>query len=232
MGVDERRTVARAAIVGGAPEGGVGDDGIGAVDFFEMEVGEAGDQARNVAAGGLHFDRNGNRVLVVLHAENYRQAAVGGGVQRLPEFAFAGGAVAERDVGDFVALELDVLELAVIAFGFLRGVGMLGEIAAGFGASDGLQNLGAGGGRLGDDVEPLVRPSARASGGRRSWGRRPRPRRRAAFRAELRPGRDTARGRDSKDRTSRSRASTPRRQRRPGLRGRRLRSGRRPSAGA
>ena len=158
MGVDERGTIAGAAVVGGAPESGVGDDGIGAVNFFEMEIGEAGDQARDVAAGGLHFDRNRDRVLVVLHAEDHGQAAVGGGVQRLPEFAFAGGAVAERDVGDFVALELDVLELAVIAFGFLRGVGMLGEIASGFGASDGLQNLGAGGGRLGDDVEPLESP--------------------------------------------------------------------------
>ena len=38
-------TVAGAAIVGGAVEGGVGHDRIGAVDFFEMEVREAGDQA-------------------------------------------------------------------------------------------------------------------------------------------------------------------------------------------
>ena len=52
---------------------------------------------------------------------------IGGGVQRLPEFAFAGGAVAERDVGDFVAVERDVLELrgsrpaAFLAdFGWLR----------------------------------------------------------------------------------------------------------------
>jgi len=50
---------------------------------------------------------------------------------------------------------------------------MLGEIAAGFGASDGLQNLGAGGGRLGDDVEPLVGPvrGHLASAGTRVVGR-------------------------------------------------------------
>ena len=123
-----------------------------------MEVREAGDEARNVAARGLHFDGHGNRISIILHAKNYRQAVVGGGVQRLPEFAFAGGAVAERDVGDFIAPELDILELAVIAVGFLRGLGMPGEIAAGFGASDGLQNLGAGAGRLGDDVEVLEGP--------------------------------------------------------------------------
>src|ERR1017187_4488460 len=156
--MDKRGTMTRGAIVGRAPEGGVGDDGTGAVYFFEMEVGGGGAQARKVSAGGLRLDGHGNCVLVIFQAKDYRQAAVGGSVQRLPELAFAGGAVAERDVSDFVALELDVLELAVIARGFLRGVGTLGEIAAGFGASDGLQNLGAGGGRLGDDIEPLVGP--------------------------------------------------------------------------
>ncbi len=69
-----------------------------------------------------------------------------------------GGAVAERDVGDFIALELHILELAVIALGLLRGLGMPGEIAAGFGASDGLQNLSARGRRLRDDIEPLEGP--------------------------------------------------------------------------
>src|SRR5580700_8760199 len=146
MGVDKCRTMAAAAMVRRAPEGGVSDDGVGAVNLFEMKVGEAGDEARNIAAGGLHFHGHGNRVFVVLHAKNYRQAEVGCTVQRLPEFALARRAVAERNVGDFVALELDILELAVIAFDFLGGVGMPGEIAAGFGASDGLQNLGAGGG--------------------------------------------------------------------------------------
>ena len=126
-----------------------------------MEVGESADQTRNVAARGLHFDRHGNRVLVVLHAKNYWQAAVGGGVQRLPEFAFAGRAIAERNVSDFIALKLDVLELAVIAVGFLASLGMPGEIAAGFGASDRLQNLGARGRRLGDNIEPLVGPVRR-----------------------------------------------------------------------
>src|SRR2546430_7330971 len=135
--------MAGAAMVGRAPESCVSDDGVGAVNLLEMEVGKSGDEARNVAAGRLHFDGHGNRIFVVLHAKNYRQTEIGCGVHRLPEFAFAGRAVAERDVGDFVTLELDILELAVIAFGFLGGVRMPGEIAAGFGASDGLPDLGA-----------------------------------------------------------------------------------------
>src|ERR1700674_2813939 len=158
MGVDKCRTMAAAAMISRAPESRVGDDGVGAVNLFEMEVGEAGDEARNVAAGGLHFPGNGNRIFVFLHAKNYGQAEVGCGVQRLPEFAFAGGAVSERDVGDFVALELDILELAIIAFGLLGGVGMPGEIAAGFRASDRLQNLGARGRRLSNDIEALEGP--------------------------------------------------------------------------
>src|SRR3984893_4999504 len=150
--------MAAASMVSRASESRVSDDGVSAVNLFEMEVGKTGDEARNVAAGVLHFHRHGNRVFVVLHAKNYRQAKGGCGVQRLPEFAFAGSAVAERDVGDLGALELDILELAVIAFGLLSSVGMPGEIAAGFGASDGLQDLGTGGGRLSNDIEPLVGP--------------------------------------------------------------------------
>src|SRR6202165_5893657 len=158
MGVDKCRTMAAATMVSRAPESGISDDGVGAVNLFEMEVWEAGDEARNIAAGGLYFHGHGNCVFVVLHAKNYRQAEVGCGIQRLPEFAFAGRTVAERDVGDLVALELDILKLAVIAFGFLGGVRMPGEITAGFGASDGLQNLGASGGRLSNDIESLKGP--------------------------------------------------------------------------
>src|ERR1035438_6070071 len=143
--MDEGGAVAGAAMLGCAPESGIGDDGIGAVNFFEMEVGESGDQARDVAAGGLHFNRDRDRVLVILNAEDHGQTAVGSGVERLPEFTFAGSAIAERDVGDFVAVELNVFELAVIAFGLGGGVGMLREIASGFGATYGLQNLAPGG---------------------------------------------------------------------------------------
>src|SRR5277367_3472459 len=112
-----------------------------------MEVREAGDQVRYVAARGLHFDRYRNRVSIILHTKNYRQPPVGGGVHRLPEFAFAGSAIAERNVGDFVAMKLNVLELAIIAFRLASGIRVPGEITASLGASHGLQKLGAGAGR-------------------------------------------------------------------------------------
>ncbi len=130
MGMDKRRPVARAAVIRGALHGSVGDDRVGAVDLLEMEIREPGYQPRNVAAGSLHFDGHGNRVFVVLHAENHGQSPVGSRIQRLPEFAFAGRPVAERDVGDLIALELNILELAVIAIGLLRGLGMLRQDSA------------------------------------------------------------------------------------------------------
>ena len=55
------------------------------------------DQLRDVAAGGLDFDRDRDRVAVVLDEADERQRVEAGGVQRLPEFAFARRAFAERD---------------------------------------------------------------------------------------------------------------------------------------
>src|SRR5208282_2405033 len=109
-----------------------------------MKVGEAGDQARNVAAGSLHLNWHRDRVSVVFNTKNYRQAAVGGRIQRLPEFAFAGGAVAEGNVSDLVAAKLNILELTIVACALARGIRVGGKIAACFGAADCLQNLAAG----------------------------------------------------------------------------------------
>ena len=61
---------------------------------------------RDVAARRLHFDRHRDRVAVVFDEEDHRQLSEAGGVQRLPELAFAGRAVAERQVGDFVVVEV------------------------------------------------------------------------------------------------------------------------------
>ena len=57
----------------------------------------------------LHFDRNRDGVLVVFDQNSTGSLQVGGGVQRLPELAFAGGAVAAGDVDDFVAVKLTSL---------------------------------------------------------------------------------------------------------------------------
>src|SRR6202041_748271 len=100
-------------------------------------------------------------VAVILHAENHGQLAQSRGVHGLPELALAGGAVAERNVGYFVALERDVFKLAIIQRGLRRDFGRLGalrKIASGLGAAYGLQNLGSGGRRLGHDIQLLVAP--------------------------------------------------------------------------
>src|SRR5580704_12289055 len=93
MSVDECRTIAGTAVLRGTPESSISNNRVGAVELFEMEVWEARNQARNISARGLYFDRHGNRVFVVLNAEDNRQATIGGCVQRLPEFALAGCAV-------------------------------------------------------------------------------------------------------------------------------------------
>ena len=91
--------------------------------------------------GGVHFDRHRDGVLVVFDHEQHRQLEVRCRVERLPELALAGRAVAAGDVHDFVAVEDDVFELTIVTVDLLGGFGMLAEIASGFGASHGLQKL-------------------------------------------------------------------------------------------
>ncbi len=139
VGVHERRPVALAAILHGALKGGRTRHRIGAVDFFKMEIGEARDQPRNAASGGLYFHGHGDRVAVILNTENHRKLVQCRGVHRLPELALAGGAIAERNVRDLVALEGDLFELAIIGAVSrrrnFRRVGALRKIASGLGAS-------------------------------------------------------------------------------------------------
>ncbi len=89
-----------------------------------MEIRESAHQLADVAARGADFNRNRDGVLVVLNHIQHRQLQVRGGVQRLPELAFTGGAVAAGDEDDFVAVESHILELAVVAGHFLGGFGM------------------------------------------------------------------------------------------------------------
>ncbi len=186
--MNKSRTVPLAAILRGALKCSRTRHRIGAVDFFKMEIWEARDQPRNAASGRLHFHRHGDRVAVVLHGKNHGQLVEGGGVHRLPELALAGGAVSERDVGNLVAVEGHVFELAIIyetgcpisrifceKWG-LRGCSLfhvlcggrdfgrprvLRKIPSSLGASHRLKNLRSRGGGLSDNVEPLVAPVRR-----------------------------------------------------------------------
>ena len=110
----KRRPVALAAILRGALECAVTRHRIGAVDFFEMKIRKSRDQPRNAASRRLHFHRHRDRVAVILHAENYRQLVERSRVHRLPEFTFAGGAIAQRNISDFIAVEGHILELAIV----------------------------------------------------------------------------------------------------------------------
>ncbi len=118
MRVHKCRTMSLAAILRRARERRIACDRVRAIDFFKMKMRKAGNQPRNAAARGLHLDRDGDRVSVVLHAENHRQLAQSHGVQRFPEFPFAGSSIAQRNVSDLVALELYILELPVIRAGW------------------------------------------------------------------------------------------------------------------
>ncbi len=114
MAVDESGTLAGAAVGDGGLEGMHARDGIGAIDFRDVEVREVGKQARNVAAGGVDFNRNGNGVAVVFNDDEEREFAIGGDADGFPEFAFAGGAFTDGDVDDFVAVEAGRVELAIV----------------------------------------------------------------------------------------------------------------------
>src|SRR5438309_3005644 len=104
-----------------------------------MEIGEAGNQPRNVAACGLNLNRNRDRVLVVLDDKHDRQLAVGGGIQGFPKLAFAGGAIAQGDISDLISRKGHLLKLAIISGSLLSGLGMTCTRNSAFAASRGLQ---------------------------------------------------------------------------------------------
>src|SRR5437763_12982592 len=158
VGMNERRSDTGTAVRNCARQCAVTDYRIGAINLFKVKIWKTGNQARNISARSLNLNRNRDGVAVVLYKENNGQAEVRGRIHRLPEFAFAAGAVAKRDVGDFVAVELDVFEFAVIAGEFLSGVRMQHVIATSLGASYGVKNLCPGTGRLSDDIEPFESP--------------------------------------------------------------------------
>ncbi len=152
LGVHQRRPAPRPAVRHGARQRLIRGNRIAAVHFLDIEVGEIGDQLGDRAAGSLDLDRHRDRVAVVLDQVQNGQLQVRGGVERLPELAFARRAVSQRAVDDlvvphaFLAIR-DRLD-AIVAVPRLR-------------ASHGLKALRAGGTRLADDVELLVTPVRR-----------------------------------------------------------------------
>ena len=76
--------------------------------FGYEQIRKARDDGGDAAARRLTFHRNRNRETVVLHENHQRQPFEAGDIDRLPEFAFAGGAFAGADQRYFVAAGIDV----------------------------------------------------------------------------------------------------------------------------
>ena len=156
--VNEPRPAAGAAVSDGAGEGGVAGAQFRAVYLFKMKIGKSAHQARDVAPRHLGFDRHRDRVFVVLHQKDQRQPPVGSGIQGFPELAFAAGTLAEGNIGELILVGDDVVELAIVADGFLGRRGMRRHVARDLGAADRLQNLRAGRRRSGYDIQPRIAP--------------------------------------------------------------------------
>ena len=149
-----------AAILDGFLADGVAFERIGAVAFRDVQAGETAHEARDAAAGGLHFDGNGDGVAVVFDHVEQRQFFRAGDVERFPELAFAGGAIASRNVDDFVAVVIDVLAERSLLGLRERFLTML-VVKGGFRSADRLHELRAGAGRTADDVPLVVAPVRR-----------------------------------------------------------------------
>src|SRR5215813_7016225 len=109
MCMHERRAAAFAAILDSLLADGIALDGISAIALGYVEIGKALDETRNASARRLHFNGNRNRVAVVLNQVEQRELFGAGGIKRLPEFAFAGGAVPGRHIDDLVRRMADML---------------------------------------------------------------------------------------------------------------------------
>ena len=105
FGVNERRAFTSTAIFDGALHHRVRRERISAVNLLNVEIGETGDEFRDIAARGIHLDRSRDRVAVVFDDEDHRQFEIACGVQRFPPFAFARRAVADRHIDDLIAFE-------------------------------------------------------------------------------------------------------------------------------
>ncbi len=158
MAVHQRWTAARAAMRRRLPECAQAGHRIVAVDLRKKEVGEIGDQPRNVSARRVHFNGNADGVAVVFDHEDHGQLLIGRRVQRFPKLALRSRALAYGGQNHFVAVEIDVVKLAIVAGSFDGGLRMVAEIAAGLSAAHGMEQLGRRRGGCADDVQGAAAP--------------------------------------------------------------------------
>ncbi len=202
--VNESGSATLAAILNGGLADGVAFERVGAVAFGDVQARETAREFGDAAAGGLHLDGNGNGVAVVFNQVKQRKLFGAGGVQRFPEFAFAGGTIACGDINNFVGFVANMLAERRF-LGLCQGLRMIPVIKRGFGGAYCLHKLRAGAGGLVDDIQVGDGPSAKASGGRRSWDRLWRRRLAGACRAALRRASGKERGHGSRNKANRCR---------------------------
>jgi hypothetical protein len=123
-------------------------DHVAPVDLLDVQPRERPHELRDRRTRGVDLHRHRDRVAIVLDEVHHRQLEIAGSAQRLPELAFAGRAVAGRDVHDFVLHE---------AVGDRKQLGP----ERGLCAPRRLQELRPRGRRRRDDVERAIPPVAR-----------------------------------------------------------------------
>jgi hypothetical protein len=148
----ERRLALAPHVGRGFAERAIALHEVGAVAAHHLQVRERFDEARDVAAGRLHFHRDRDRVAIVFDEVQDRHRARARGVQRFPELALAGRAFADREISDLVGME----PLAAIVD---RGDALVDH--AGLAGADRVKALRAGRAALRRDVEFLVSPMRR-----------------------------------------------------------------------
>src|SRR5215469_260451 len=150
--VNEGGAAALAAIRYRLPNHLIACQWIAAIDLLYIKAGETGDQLGDAATRGLDFDRHRNGVPVVFDQIQSRQLEIASSVQRLKKLTLAGSTLAGRDIDNAVRV--------IAGDQALRVTDQLGPVSC-FGASDRLQKLSAGRGRLRRYIEPRTAPMAR-----------------------------------------------------------------------
>src|SRR6185437_15808432 len=98
----QRRTMPASDIIGGLGQHAVRSDEVRSIHFHAEEIRKALEQTRDIAARGLTFDRNRNRVAVILNKNQQRQLVEASDVHGLPELTFTRSAFASGYQGDFI----------------------------------------------------------------------------------------------------------------------------------
>ena len=158
--VNQRGAFAFAAVRGGTLQSRVAGERVGAVTFFDQQVGIVANQFRDAATGGLHFHWNGNGVAVVFNEVENRELLVAGGIQRFVEFALAGGAFAARNIDQFVAVESSLAAERRFAR-LLHRLRELFVVGAGLRCTDRREKLGSGGRRARKNIQAGMAPVRR-----------------------------------------------------------------------